>query len=432
MNIKILEKQREEFVTRMHKAHEDNRQEDFDKVKKEITDIDQRIANQQFVDEQSVRKIPKTKEETQLSTRIAKEYDLSKALLSLADGQQLDGLEGEVQTELRSKPHNSKHSARAVLVPDELWEQRTVTAGGSGGVSPQVATESFRPNEFLPALRDRSISQALGARMISGTGNKIKIPRQGTATTATWQSETGAVANTDMTFQAPLELEAKRLAYRTSHSDELLRESGGGLAIQRIILEEGARAMALELDKRIFFTGSTAPTSGPAPILKVGSNGGEINPITQSGTSTNGKLPTYGDILTLVSTSQDANMPMMRPGFAINYKTMRKYKETRRLTGSTDDVTIFSNGSLDGYPTQVSNIVPSDLSKGSATNSLSALVYSSDWQFLVIASWGSTSLIVDPYSLAEQATTRLVWAQYLDFKILRSSAFAWYADVLTT
>lgn len=430
MNVLILEKEREGLVTRMREAHEDNRDDDYKELKDKVVKINDKIAEQQFVDEQSLRSAPKADvDETKMSARIKQEYDLPKALLQAYDGQQLDGLEGEVQTELRSKPHNKKHSARAVLIPDELWEQRAVTAGATGA---QVATESFRPQEFLPALRDRSISQALGARMISGTGNKIKIPRQDAATTASWVSETGAVANTDMAFQAPLELEAKRLAYRTSHSDELLRESGGGLAIQRIILEEGARAMALELDKRIFYVGSTAPTSGPAPMLKVGSNGGEINQSTQSGTSTNGKLPTYGDILSLVSASQDANMPMMRPGFAINYKTMRKYKETRRLTGSTDDVTIFSNGMLDGYPTQVSNIVPSNLSKGSATNSLSALVYSSDWQYLVIASWGSTSLIVDPYSLAEQATTRLVWAQYLDFKVLRPSAFAWYADVLTT
>ena len=429
MNTLILEKERADLVTRMVEAHEDSREDDYKELKNKVVKINDRISEQQFVDEQSLRSAPKPDvDETKHSERIAKEYDLPKALLQAYDGQQLDGLEGEVQTELRSKPHNKKHSARAVLIPDELWERRAVTAGTAGA---QVATESYRPQEFLPALRDRSISSSLGARMIQGTGNKIKIPRQDAATTATWMSETGAVANTDMTFQAPLELEAKRLAYRTSHSDELLRESGGGLAIQRIILEEGARAMALELDKRIFYTASTAPTSGPSPMLKVGSNGGEITAHTQSGTSTNGKLPTYGDILSLVSASQDANMPMMRPGFAINYKTMRKYKETRRLTGSTDDVTIYSNGMLDGYPTQVSNIIPSDLSKGSGSN-LSALVYSSDWQYLVIASWGSTSLIVDPYSLAEQATTRLVWAQYLDFKILRPSAFAWYADVLTT
>ena len=426
MTIPIMQEQRDQLMTRAREAVDDNKLDEFEKIKGDITALDKRISAQQFVDSAKLSKAKEPADKAN-STRIAKEYDLGKALRCAMSGR-FEGLEGEVQSELRSNPANSKHVTNAVLVPDELLQTRAITGATIGA---NTLTESFRPQEFLPSLRDRTIAGALGIRMISGTGDKIKIPRQSGTTTASWVAETGAVSATDMQFQVPLELEAKRLSYHTSHSDQIIRESGGGLPIQSIIIEEGQRALALEVDKRIFYTATTAPTSGPAPIFKNGTNGGAVSASTQSGTSTNGKTPTYLDLLALIGSPEDANLPMMRPGWAINFKTYRKYKVTRKLDASTDSVTIANNNQLDGYPTQISNIVPSNLAKGTGTG-LSAMFYSSDWQYLILATWGSTALIVDPYSKADESTVRLIWHQFMDFKVTRENAFAWYSDVITT
>ena len=423
MSIPLLENERRDLVKRMKLAHEDDRVNDFEELKAKIEAVDKRIANQQFVDEQSVRSIPKAKADTDLSTRVALEYDLGKALRH-ASSDRWDGLEGEVQSELRAKPANNKHPVNAVLIPDEL-SKRAVNAGTAGA---NTLTESYRPQEFLPVLRDRSIAGALGCRYIQGTGDKIRIPRQGTATTASWQTETGAVTDTDMTFLAPIELEAKRLSYMTSHSDQIIRESGGGLPIQRIIIEEGQRALADKLDDSIFATNTTQETNAPTQLWKVGTVG-SIAARSRSN-DTNGKTITYDDILQLAGASADSNLPMMRSGFAINYKTMRKLKQTRKLTDSTDSMTVFQNGTIDGYPTQLSNRVTDSFSKGTGT--VSVIFYSSDWQYLVIATWGNTALIVDPYSSAPSSTVRLIWHQFIDYKILRDGAFNWYDSVLLT
>ena len=422
MTLPILEKERSDLVTRMKVAHEDNRQDDFDELKTKLESIDKRISNQQFLDQQSVRSVP-DKEEVNQSNRVVKEYDLGKAMRH-ASSDRWDGLEGEVQQELRANPNNKRHPVNAVLIPDEL-SARAITAGTVGD---NTLTESFRPQEFLPVLRDRSIAGALGARMIAGTGDKIRIPRQGAATTASWQTETGAVTATDMTFLTPIELEAHRLSYHTSHSDQIIRESGGGLPIQRIIIEEGQRALADKLDASIFSANTAQETNAPTQLWKVGSVG-SITARSRSN-DTNGKAVTYDDILELAGSSADANLPMMRPGFAINTKTQRKLKQLRKLTGSTDSVTVFMNGRIDEYPTQISNRVNDAYSKG--TGSVSLMFYSSDWQYLVIATWGSTALIVDPYSSAPSSTIRLIWHQFVDYKILRDGAFAWYDSVLLT
>ena len=421
MSIPMLEQERLGLVTRMRQAHEDNRDQDFDELKGKIEAVDKRISNQQYIDEQSIRSIPKAKADVDLSTRIAKEYDLSKALNS-AKHDRWEGLEGEVQQELRAKTTNKKHVDNAVLIPDEL-STRAVTAGSVGD---NTLTESYRPQEFLPVLRDRSIAGALGVRYIQGTGDKIRIPKQGAATSASWQTETGAVANTDMAFVAPIEFEAHRLSYMTSHSDQILRESGGGLPIQRLIIEEGQRALADKLDASIFSTNTTQEANAPDQLWKVGSIG-SIAPRSRTG-DTNGKAITYDDLLELAGSSADSNLGMMRSAFAINYKTQRKLKQIRKITGATDSVTVFQNGTIDGYPTQISNRVTDSFSKG--TGSVSVIFYSSDWQYLVIATWGNTALIVDPYTSAPSSTVRLVWHQFVDYKILRDEAFAWYDSVL--
>lgn len=421
MNIPLLEQQRLDLVTRMKQAHEDNREKDFDELRSQIETVDKKISNQQFVDEQSVRSIPKAKADENMSIRIAKDYDLGKALRH-ASNDRWDGLESEVQQELRANPSNNRHPVNAVLIPNEL-ATRAVTAGGVGD---DTLTESYRPQEFLPVLRDRSIAGALGVRYIQGVGDKIRIPKQGAATTASWQSETGAVANTDMSFVPPIELEAKRLSYMTSHSDQIIRESGGGLPIQRIIIEEGQKALSDKLDESIFSTNTTQETNAPTQLWKVGGIG-SISPTSRTG-DTNGKAITYDDLLQLAGASADANLPMMRSGFAINYKTQRKLKQLRKLENSTDSMTIYQNGTIDGYPTQISNRVTDSFAKGTGT--VSVIFYSSDWQYLTVATWGNTALIIDPYSSAPSSTIRLIWHQFVDYKILRDEAFGWYDSVL--
>lgn len=429
MNIPLLKQEREKLVVRMREAHESDKPETFEQLRSEVGKIDQQIDHQSFLDAQSVRAVKPEPADVAQSNRISTDYSLSKALRHASKGG-WDGFENEVQQELRAKAGADKHPENAVLIPDELFEQRAVNAGTAGV---NVATESFRPQEFLPVLRDRTIAGALGARTIAGTGDKVRIPKQGAETTASWQTEVGAVSNTDMTFVAPIEFEAHRLSYMTSHSDQVVREQAGGLPIQRIIMDEGARAMAQAVDTAIFATGGTQIANAPDQIWKNGTIG-SITRRARTG-DTNGLAladgTAYNEILALSGASADANLPMSRPGFAINHGTMRKLKTLRRLSGSTDSTTIIPAGStqIDGYPTQVSEIVTNSFSRG--TGRTSVMFYSSDWQFLVICNWGpQASVLIDQYSMAHQSTVRLIWHSFLDFKILRDEAFAWYDSIL--
>ena len=431
-NVLIWEAERKNLITRMEQAHSEDNQERFDAIKSDVAKLDKKIENQAYLDAESVRSAKNNNADRAQAKRIVTDYSLGKALRHASKGG-WDGLEAEMQTELRSQVGGDKHPENAVLVPNELFEKRTLTAGSDGD---DVLTESFRPQEFLPVLRDRTIAGALGARTIAGTGDKVRIPRQGAETTASWQTETGSVSESTMNFLSPIELEAHRLSYSTSHSDQIIREQAGGLSIQRLILEDGARNMAQAIDVAIFATGATQTANAPTQLWKNGSVG-SITRSTRTGDTNGAALvdgTAYDQILSLAGAPADANLPMSRPGFAINNATMRKLKTVRRLASSTDsNGTIIPAGStqIDGYPTQVSEMVTDSFSRG--TGSTSVMFYSSDWQYLVICNWGPmASVIVDPYSAAASSQVKLTWHSFLDFKILRDEAFAWYDSILTT
>ena len=91
---------------------------------------------------------------------------------------------------------------------------------------------------------------------------------------------------------------------------------------------------------------------------------------------------------------------------------------------------IWENNELNGYPARVSNLVPSDLTKGTAASKCSAIMFG-DWSQLWILQWGGLDLIVDPYTLADQGAYRVVLNAYHDIHVRRPEAFAAIKDALT-
>ena len=429
--IPVLEKEREQLAIRIKAALEENRNDDFDELEGKIKDIDKQISRQTFVDQLSVKKAP-DKEEANLATRIQRDYNLGKALKQSKTGL-MDGLENEVNAHLKEQVGNEDHPDNAVLLPNELLATRAVTATTAG---PMIATTDYRPSEYLPTLRSRSIAMALGARQIQGVSSKVRIPRQGGPTTAEWRSEVQTSTEQTAVFLAPLEFEAHRMTYYTQISDQAIRESGMGLPIQQIVVDEAQAALADKIDSSVFsFNGTgqavtTQETHAPDQLWKVGTVGSIAR--TARTADTNGKALTYTELLALKRGSTDQqNMPMMRPGFASNFYVHDKLKETLRIASNTNSDTIIPANSsmIDGYPSQFSTRITSTFKRG--TGNCSPVLYSTDWQYLVFCMWGNQSLIVDQYTAAPSGQVRLIWHAFLDYKILRDDAFSWYDSVLT-
>ena len=400
---------------------EEFQQADVDELRGKIDEIDKRLEAQNYVDQQS-----RAKSQDEQFSDTARGYDLRKAILGVIDGK-LTGREAEINTELKAS--NPKAAGNALLIPDEVFEKRTLTSPDTS--AGKVLTESFRPGEFLRALRPMSVASAAGVRFFGGTGDKVLFPRQNAVSIPTWQTETGTVTDTDISFSDPIEFVPKRLSCSSSYSEMLLRQSGGGVPIQSTIVTDVMREMALAIDAQVFVGGQVA--SGTVTDVGNAPNNGILRKITSSSTlGATTSAVTYEDVLSLKLATKEANAPMSRPGFVTSPQVANKLMLTRLFSGANDSTTIMGfDGMVIGYPTQVTTTIPRDLQEKttSPANNASALIWSSDWSQIAVCNWGNLSMIVDIYTSAKSGIINLIWSQYLDIQIIRSEAFA-YLDHL--
>lgn len=208
----------------------------------------------------------------------------------------------------------------------------------------------------------------------------------------------------------------------SSYSEQLIRQSGGGVPIQQTIINDAMTSIAEAVDKQILAT-SASVTNAPDGLLRL------LTAVNRS-TSTNGKAISADNIYDAIASSDEKNTSGLRPGFATNFKVTKKLQVMRPLTGSTDSNVIYQNGQILGYPAGISNIMSSGETKGTGTN-LSTFIWSSDWQTAVVCVWGQMGMLVDPYSSAHQGTIRLIWNHYLDFKLARTEPWYLLNDIIT-
>ena len=93
------------------------------------------------------------------------------------------------------------------------------------------------------------------------------------------------------------------MTYYTQISDQAIRESGMGLPIQQIVVDEAQAALADKIDSSVFsFNGTgqavtTQETHAPDQLWKVGTVGSIAR--TARTADTNGKALTYTELLAL-------------------------------------------------------------------------------------------------------------------------------------
>ena len=77
---------------------------------------------------------------------------------------------------------------------------------------------------------------------------------------------------------------------------------------------------------------------------------------------------------------------------------------------------------------EVTNAIPSNLSKGSGSN-LSAILYG-NFRDLYIGMWGSLEILVDPYSDFSKGTTAVRAIQSIDINVAHAESFAAMKDAI--
>jgi HK97 family phage major capsid protein len=307
--------------------------------------------------------------------------------------------------------------ARGFYVPNDYLEQRVFTVGtGSGD---QLVETDHRDQNYIDLLRNRLVVAAAGATFLPGLVGDVAIPKASTGTTAYWVAENGAATESAAAF-TQVSLSPKAVsAYQDISRKALIQTSP---AIDDLIMNDLAKTIALAIDYAALHgaSGGNDPT-GIAATSGIGSVVG----------GTNGAAPDWADIVKLETEVAQDNADINSTAYITNAKVRGKLKQTEKASGTAQFVWGDGATPLNGYKALVSNQVSSTLTKGTTSDSCSAIFYG-DWSQLLVGMWGSLDLMADPYSLSTKGALRLVAFQDVDVAVRYAQSFAAMLDAITT
>ena len=398
------------------RSWDDDEQKRYDAYKKDIEKLDSYIEvleadeqRRQHMADKLAKKTLADKEKRQLS-----QYSIAKVVRAGVQGKALDGLEAEMAQEARSEAERSGMSFGDYAIPDMALRSmsatgQTTTAGDQGG-----DFISVEKSGLIMALEPRLVLAQLGAVTMGNLyGGNLDIPGIG-AVTSKWEGEVDETdegsPNTSLNKISP-----KRIATITTFSKQLAFQADYN--VESILRELIFRSIAQKVEKAAINGGGTGEPKGILATTGVGLVvGGD-----------NGDIPDFADIVELETKVASENADIGSLGYLTNAKVRGLLKQT--LKAANVPGFIFENNEMNGYRAGVTNLVPSDGTKGNGT-ALSSIVFG-NFQDLLIANWAGIDLVFDKVTLAGKAQNRLIANTWWDALVTRPESFSKMIDAKT-
>lgn len=291
-------------------------------------------------------------------------------------------------------------------VEGRAFDGQNVTTPADGGYT--VTSQMM----YQEALRNRLILTQAGATYMGGLVNNIDLI-QGEAITMGWLDENAEGSDTKKQF-SKVSVNPMRCFVNVPISKQLTIQSN--LDIDRVIINDIMASHAELLETAaINGTGSKQPTgvlnTDGIGSVAIGDNGGPI---------------TFKKIVDLETAITIKNADVSSMAYVTNAKVRGEAKTT--LKSANVAGYIWEGGEMNGYRALASNLIPSDLTKGTAIKKCSALIFG-DWSNLWIMGWGGLDLIVDPYTMKKFGAYEVTLNAYHNIFTKRKEAFAAIKDI---
>ena len=325
-------------------------------------------------------------------------------------------MEREVSAEIAKR---LKQETLGMYIPNSVTRTQTASATGAGLAALTSFVSTVTESEVIEMYRNRARVLALGASRLGGLSGIVRLPRQLTASSGQWLGETTAVTASNVTTDF-VAITPKRWSIQNAYTVELLAESSPD--VEGMLARDRAKVQALAID----FASINGPTGGASPVGVLNTSG--LATINSSGTTlTTGKALAYADWLAFESTLAAANADGATSGFLVTPETRGQAKGTPMFPAGYAAPIWASNqrnpdglevGPL-GYMAGVTNQMPKNL--GAGTNLHAALF--GDFSQLIVADYGASELIVDPYTQAGAGVYVVTERVLMDIEIRHISAF---------
>ena len=345
------------------------------------------------------------------------QFSIVAAAQGIASGRGLRGREAEINQELERR--NGRRT-QGFFVPDSGWKKRAYVAGTATAGGNLIATDHLADN-FIDALRDRLAVAELGATFLSDLVGDVSIPKRTGSATAYWFGADNSDSVTESTGTiGTVTMTPKTVGALSKFSHLMSLQSTPD--IEQLIRSDFVALIADAIDTAaINGSGSSNQPLGILNTSGIGSVAG----------GTNGLAPTLDNLLDLKKEVAVDNADVATCGFLTNAKVesvLGKLKDSQDQYLLSPYGTELGRSQIAGRRFEVSNNVPSNLSKGTGSN-LSAVIYG-NFNDLLIGLYGTTEILVDPYTDFAKGTTGVRVLQSIDIAVRHAESFAAMQDAI--
>lgn len=344
-----------------------------------------------------------------MQQKAGRSFSMVKFLRELSAGSGLTGLEAEV-AEMGAQEYQRLGLAQngAVIPTAVIRAAQGQNAGTAADGKNLVETMSTR---YVDMLKEKLVIAQLGATVLTDLVGEFPVITSAQIT-ADWGAE-AASASTKKAAYARAVMKPHRNMVNVVVTKDLLRQTS--LDVELDLIDKITTAHANLVEQAAIVGGGT---NEPTGIL-----GNNSVPVVTMGT--NGAAPTWAKVVELETTINGNNANRGKMAYLGSAKTMGALKTTQKANGTGF---IMENGVVNGYKADYSNLVPSNLTKGSGSN-LSALIFG-NFQDLYIGQWGGIDIVVDPYSSKKTGEIEICLNAWNDCLVAEPKSFAVIKDLV--
>ena len=332
------------------------------------------------------------------------------------EGRALTGIEAEVAKMGAEEFGRLGLDRKGVVLPSAALRSsagQNYTTNADGG----YAKQEMAPR-YVDGLKQRLVVAKLGATILGDLVGTVPVVSAGAVTTQ-WLAE-GATASVSKSTFARVVLTPHRNAIVGAFSKDLLKQTS--IDVENIIMDKILTAHAELLEAAcIYGSGSsnqptgilTGITDAASGLVATGANGGAI---------------TWANVVKLETVVNSNNANRGKLAYLTNAKVIGAMKTIERASNTARF--LLEDGKSNGYDVEWTNLVPSTLTKGSASGVCSAMIFG-NWEDLYIGHWGGVDIVIDPYTLAANGDVRFVLNSWDDCVVVEPKSFAAIKDITT-
>lgn len=307
---------------------------------------------------------------------------------------------------------------KGILLPFDVIAKRDFTVATAAEAGNLVPTD-LRPDLFADVLRNRLALGRLGVTTLFGLSSNVDMPRKTVGSSLGYVTEVAASAETQPNT-GKVTLSPKRIGGYIEFSKQAVIQSA--MAIEPMLRQDVLSEYMVQFENAAINGSGTG--ANPRGIRSTSGIGAVVG-------GTNGAQINWGHIVGLESACANVNAePDAGSGYLINTRTRGWTKQTVKATNLPF---IWDGGAqpLNGYRAEVTNNVPNNLTKGTSSGVCSSVIFGSNWNMLVLATFGAVEILVDEMTIAVNGMNRLILNAYVDVGCRRAADFASMEDALT-